>query len=265
MRKTYFMWMLIIGLLAACAPADASSTEALLPTELPVTEAPAEEVPTTAPTMAPPTDAPVATAVTPTHLANLTAAERAAVEAVAENFNLRTQQITVLSSEPEEWGDGCLETGQEGIACTQAITPGYRILLEAEGKQMEYRTNEDGSLIRPATVLLTWRREGGVAGFCDVMTVYLSGEVQVSACDGGRGPVEVLLGEVQTQQQVNQLEEWTQEYGTVSIEMADPESASDRMVVTLEFFGLGGQQSLAAGDEQQMLEFAQSLHQAAVN
>jgi hypothetical protein len=265
MRKTYFMWMLIIGLLAACAPADVTSTEAL-PTEAPMTEAPTEELPTEAPTVAPPTEPPsAATAITPTHLANLTTAERAAIEAVAENFNLRTREITLLSSEPEEWGDGCLETGQEGIACTQAITPGYRILLEAEGKQMEYRTNEDGSLIRPGTVLMTWRREGGIAGFCDVMTVYLSGEVQVSACDGSRSPVEVRLAEVQTGQQINQLEQWTQEYGTVFIEMADPESVSDRMVITLEFFGLGGQQSLAAGDEQQMLDFAQSLHQTVVN
>lgn len=265
MRKTYFMWMLIIGLLAACAPADVSSTEAF-PTELPMTEAPTEELPTEAPTMALPTEAPpVATAVTPTHLVNLTTAERAAIEEVAENFNLGTHQISLLSSEPAEWGDGCLETGQEGIACTQAITPGYRIILEADGKQLEYRTNEDGSLIRPATVLMTWRREGGIAGFCDVMTVYLSGEVQVSSCDGGRGPVEVLLGEVQTQQQVNQLEQWTQEYGNVLIEMADPESVSDRMVITLEFFGLGGQQSIPATDEQQLLDFAQSLHQAVGN
>lgn len=265
MRKTYFMWMLIIGLLAACAPADVSSTEAS-PVESPVTEAPTEELPTTVPTMAPPTEAPpVATAVTPTHLVNLTTAERAVIETVAENFNLRTREITLLSSEPAEWGDGCLETAQEGIACTQAITPGYRILLEVEGRQMEYRTNEDGSLIRPGTVLMTWRREGGIAGFCDVMTVYLSGEVQVSACDGSRGPVEVLLWEVQTQVQVTQLEQWTQEYGTVLLEMADPESVSDRMVITLEFFGLGGQQSLAAADEQQMLDFAQSLHQAVVN
>ena len=214
-------------------------------------------------TEAPPTEVqPIATAVTPTHLANLTTAERAAIEALAGNFNLATQNVTLISSEQEEWPDGCLGIAQEGLVCTQAITPGYRIVLEADGKQVEYRTDEDGSHVRPATVLMTWKREGGIAGFCDVMTVYLSGEVHVGSCTGNQEPVEVLVTEVQTQAQVTQLEEWTTEYGNVTIEQADPKTASDRMVITLEFFGLGSQQSLAARNEQEMMDVAQTLHQA---
>jgi len=219
------------------------------------TEAPSTEA-------LPTEEQPIATAVTPTHLANLTTAERAAIEAVAGNFNLATQNVTLISSEQEEWPDGCLGVAQEGLVCTQAITPGYRVVLEADGKQMEYRTNEDGSQVRPATVLMTWKREGGIAGFCDVMTVYLSGEVHVSSCTGNQGPVEVLVTEVQTQAQVTQLEEWTTEYGNVALEQADPKTASDRMVITLEFFGLGSQQSLAAPTEQELMNFAQTLHQA---
>lgn len=263
MRKTYLMLILLIGVMAACAPApvEAPSTEAPL-TEEPSTEMPPTEV---LPTGAPPTESPIATAVTPTHLANLTTAERAAIEAAAENFNLATQDVALISSEQVEWPDGCLGVAQEGLVCTQAITPGYRVVLEAEGKQVEYRTNEDGSQVRPATILMTWKREGGIAGFCDVMTVYLSGEVYVTSCNGNQEPVEVLISEVQTQAQVTQLEEWTTEFGDVTIEMADPKTTSDRMVITLEFFGLGSQQSLAATNEQQMLDFAQSLHQAVTN
>jgi len=37
---------------------------------------------------------------------------------------------------------------------------------------VEYRTNQDGMQIRPATVLMTWKREGGIAGFCDYITVF---------------------------------------------------------------------------------------------
>ena len=32
---------------------------------------------------------------------------------------------------------------------------------------------------------MTWKREGGIAGFCDSMTVYLSGEVHANSCKQG--------------------------------------------------------------------------------
>lgn len=244
MRKAYLVFAVFVLFITACAAEPA-------PTDVPLPAA---------------TDAPLpaATAVTPTHLVNLTAAEHAAIERLAENFNLPTQDITLLSAEEEEWPDGCLGVAQEGLVCTQAITPGYRILLEADGRQVEYRTNEDGTQVRPATVIMTWKREGGIAGFCDVLTVYLSGEVQASSCNTNES-VEVLLGEVLPTTEMIKLEEWVAEYGNVSIEQADPETTADRMVVTLELMGLGGSETISAVNEQQLLDFAQSLHQAVYN
>jgi hypothetical protein len=72
---------------------------------------------------------------------------------------------------------------------------------------------------------------------------------------------ETRLSEVLSDEELAKLEEWIQEYGTVSIDASDPQGVSDRMVITLEFMGLGNQEVVAAADEQQLLEFAQDLNQ----
>jgi hypothetical protein len=145
--------------------------------------------------------------------------------------------------------------------CTEAIVPGFRILMEVNGREVEYRTSEDGTQVRPATVLMKWKREGGIAGFCDFLTVYLSGEVHRSSCDSGE-LVEARLSDVLSNEEIAKLEDWVQENGTVSIDASDPKGVSDRMVVILEFMGVGSRETITAADEQQLLAFAQSLNEA---
>jgi hypothetical protein len=107
---------------------------------------------------------------------------------------------------------------------------------------------------------MTWKREGGIAGFCDVMTVYLSGEVHSSPCNNSQS-VEKRLIDVLSDEEIAQLDEWLQSYGNVSIDASDPKGVADGMVVTLEFMGLGNQETVSTANEQQLIEFAQSLHQ----
>jgi hypothetical protein len=166
----------------------------------------------------------------------------------------------VVSTEEVEWPDGCLGIQQEGLMCTQAIVPGYRIILEANGREVEYRTNEDGTQIRPASVLMTWTREGGIAGFCDHLTVYLSGEVHKTSCKSDQ-PVEESMTAVLSEAEIEKLNGWIESYGNVNIDASDPKGVSDRMVETLEFMGLGTQETVSAADEQELLEFAQSLYE----
>jgi hypothetical protein len=159
-----------------------------------------------------------------------------------------------------DWPDGCLGVAEEGMMCTQVITPGFQIILEADGKVVEYRTNEDGSQVRPATVMLKWKREGGIAGFCDYLTVYLSGEVHGSSCTNGQS-VEKPLRDELSEDELAMLDEWLAEYGTLEVDASDPEGVSDRMVVTLTFTGTGSQDSLSTTEQQELLEFAQSLNE----
>ena len=49
--------------------------------------------------------------------------------------------IEVVKVEAVQWRDGCLECAKAGEMCTDAIVPGYRIVLRAAGVEYEYRTD----------------------------------------------------------------------------------------------------------------------------
>jgi hypothetical protein len=197
----------------------------------------------------------------PTHLpVDLSPAQRAALTALSENLGLPTDEITVVSTEAVEWPDSCLGIKGSELSCAQVITPGFRVTLEANGKQVEYRTNQDGTQIEPATVAITWKREGGIAGFCDSMTVYLSGEVEASSCKQGQ-QVEGRLIDVLSEEEFAKLDEWLSTYGNVNIDASDPKGVADRMVVTLTFTGTGSQRTLAESTEQELLSLVQELYQ----
>jgi hypothetical protein len=235
MKRVLFIVVLFLLVLTACVPEAAATDE-------PSTPEPEEQ--------ATQTESP----------AELTPVEEAVVDHLAESLGISPDDITVVSTEEVEWPDGCLGIQLEGLMCTQAIVPGFRVILEANGREVEYRTNEDGTQIRPATVLMAWRREGGIAGFCDHLTVYLSGEVHKTSCKTD-APVEESLTAVLSEAETEKLNEWIETYGDVKLDASDPKGVSDRMVVTLELTGLGSQESLSATNEKELMEFAQSLYQ----
>lgn len=129
-------------LLAACGPATAQPTPGG-PTGLPSATRASN------PTMPPTSQAvPVPTA----QLTGIPASEapRAALKAredLAQKLNIPVDEITIVSVEQVEWPDGCLGVHTPGIMCIQVITPGYRVILEANGELYEYRTNENGSQV----------------------------------------------------------------------------------------------------------------------
>ncbi len=78
-------------------------------------------------------------------------AKQAAVDALAYNLNIPAGDIQVVSLEAVDWPDSCLGAGTGSMACNQVITPGYRIILAAAGKNYEYHTNLTGSSIMLAS------------------------------------------------------------------------------------------------------------------
>ena len=73
------------------------------------------------------------------------------IEFVSYFDRIPPDEIKIVSSESAEWPDGCLGLPMDGELCTQALVPGYKITLEADGKIMILRTNIDGSSIRRDT------------------------------------------------------------------------------------------------------------------
>jgi hypothetical protein len=54
-------------------------------------------------------------------------------------------EVTVVSAELRDWPDGSLGCPVAGMLYTQVITPGYRVVIEAGGGQLDYRMNRRGA------------------------------------------------------------------------------------------------------------------------
>jgi hypothetical protein len=191
---------------------------------------------------------------------SLGSVEDAVIKQLANNLGLDEKDIIVVSSTETEFGDACLGVSMPEVMCAQVITPGRIIVLEANGVQYEYHTNADGSHTVPATLALTWKREGGIAGFCDNLTVFLSGEVYGNQCRTGDGRMDTFASLLSSSER-NNFQSWVEQYGELNIDASDPKGVSDRMVVTLTFLGTGDEETVSSPDQRALLEFAQSLYQ----
>jgi hypothetical protein len=211
------------------------------------------------------TQEPVVAQPQPTHInTDLTPAQRIAISTLAKSLGITPDKIKLVSTEAVEWPDSCLGVQTEGIMCSQVVTPGFKVTLQANGKTVEYHTNQDASVIVPATVALTWKRSGGIAGFCDNMTIYLSGEVQATSCKN-TDIVQKPLTELVSPAELTVLNDWISKYGTVNIDASDPAGVADRMTINLKLFGIGTQQLTSKDAQQLLLQFVQDLNQKLMN
>lgn len=239
MRRILPVSMLFILLVTACASAAATEQPLIIteqPTSTPIPQEPTPEQPLAGPV------------------------EKTVIKQLAANLRLPESDISVLRYEEVEFSDACLDVELEDMQCSQVVTPGRVIVLEAKGIQYKYHTSEDGDRIQPADLALIWKREGGIAGFCDRLTVFHSGEVYASQCKAqSEGRMGTLASLLSSREQA-QFSDWISEFGEASLESSDPKGVSDRMVVTLSLFGTGSEQP-AKPEQQALFQFAQNLYQ----
>jgi hypothetical protein len=72
---------------------------------------------------------------------------RLAVEDLAQRLDLSPGKIRLVSVEAVDWSDTSLGCPQPGMMYAQVITPGYRIVLEAEGERYEYHTDTGDHIV----------------------------------------------------------------------------------------------------------------------
>jgi hypothetical protein len=70
-----------------------------------------------------------------------------AIEDLAEQLSVGTAEIRLISVEAMEWSDASLGCPQPEMMYAQVITPGYKIVLEAQGEQYEYHTDAATNVI----------------------------------------------------------------------------------------------------------------------
>jgi len=189
-----------------------------------------------------------------------TSAEEMVIKQLAANLGFNDSDISVVSNSDVEFSDACLGVAMNDITCAQVTAPGKIIVLEVDKVQYEYHVSKDGKLVQPATLALTWTRDGGIAGFCDRLAVFLSGEVYGSQCKSQPNGTMGTFASLLSADERTQFDTWFKELGQVNVDASDPEGVSDRMVVTLEFYG-NGKGTLGKSDQQELFLWAQNLLQ----
>lgn len=139
-RRLWALIALTALLITACStptptpvqPGEDTGDTSTTATEAP-TEAPADAAPTLAATSANPL--PPATVLD-------------VREKVGEQFGVLGADIGVVDYEQVEWPDACLGLADEGEMCAQVITPGWRMVFNVNGQELEFHTDETGENIR---------------------------------------------------------------------------------------------------------------------
>ena len=66
---------------------------------------------------------------------------------LADRLTIPADQIVLVETTEVEWSDSSLDCPQPEMEYIQVITPGYRIVLQANDQLYEYHTNRDGYFV----------------------------------------------------------------------------------------------------------------------
>ena len=66
---------------------------------------------------------------------------------LASRLAVPADEIALVEAIGVEWSDSSLGCPQEGMSYLQVITPGYRIVLQANDRSYEYHTNKDAYFV----------------------------------------------------------------------------------------------------------------------
>ena len=67
--------------------------------------------------------------------------------AAAADANVELDEITVVTAEQVTWSDGALGCPEPGMMYTQALVPGYRVVLEIDGEEHHFHASEGGEFV----------------------------------------------------------------------------------------------------------------------
>lgn len=130
---------------AAATVAPQSTAQPVVATTLPAVTA-APSAPTSAPA---PTEE---TSMSPTASGEAAGGSAAAMTELAKQdlvtrASVEASKITIISTQETEWNNSSLGCPKPDMAYMQVITPGYLIMLEADGKTYEYHADRQRTVI----------------------------------------------------------------------------------------------------------------------
>jgi hypothetical protein len=72
----------------------------------------------------------------------------AVLQAASRRLNLSSSQLIIVQAQSQTWGNGCLELVKPNESCTQALVPGWRVVVSGVDQSLVYHTNSSGSLVK---------------------------------------------------------------------------------------------------------------------
>jgi hypothetical protein len=70
-----------------------------------------------------------------------------AIADLAQKLQISADQISLSSMESVTWPDASLGCPKRGVAYIQALTPGFKLILGANGKSYPYHTDENETVV----------------------------------------------------------------------------------------------------------------------
>ena len=120
-----------------------------------------------------------------------------------------------------------------------------------EWARLQFQIAQAGRAGAAWGLAFTWHREGGIAGFCDDVTVYVTGLTSISNCTGFNRQLYL------NSSQLEQLYGWVDTIKSIDYSHTDPD-ITDPMTIRLAMSGIGNRQASQA-EIQAMSDFASSL------
>jgi|SRR5919199_4767610 hypothetical protein len=92
--------------------------------------------------------APLASAVPEANLSpDQQQAVAAALRDAAAHLGVAATDMSVQQVEEREWGDSSLGCPQPGLLYSQVVTPGFLVVINSRGKQLEYHSDTRGRVV----------------------------------------------------------------------------------------------------------------------
>ncbi len=155
----------------------------------------------------------------------------------------------------------------QAYASTESETAAGKITLQGSGKmrvppeiarqmaewaKAQWEIAASGRAGAAWGLVFTFSRHGGIAGFCDDLSVYADGRVVLSSCKSREARFEL------SAEQLQQMYRWLDTFAPFEFHHADPPNVADGMTVSWTFDGRGTQ-PVDAATQEQMQEFLGSL------
>lgn len=77
-----------------------------------------------------------------------TSVKNAVLQVASKRLQQPISQLTIVESQQQTWRNGCLELAEVDEFCTQALVPGWRVVVGGREKTLVYHTNQTGSIVR---------------------------------------------------------------------------------------------------------------------